>query len=241
MNGSNNTPGVKGSVERPPSTIQTSKIMPVATPAPDVSENVKSIEQVIADIDPDIKKSQSSTRASETLEPSFSSDPTSSESSSSTAPPESESGSSSSARPKRPSRTWFYLYQILYWCTVGSIPVHLLLIKSETKEVREKQEWKIAVLTDMRDKLKRGDSVEEEEALLSVGMDRSEREEQVDDKYFEDLLTSAEKLDFTFGDKDRANTELEIALSTPVVSTPTPASPAVPRKPAPPKSEKSYL
>lgn len=62
----------------------------------------------------------------------------------------------------------------------------MLLTKNEAKDTKERQEWKIAVLTDMRDKLQRGESIEEEEALLSVGMDRSTREEQVDDKYFED-------------------------------------------------------
>lgn len=62
------------------------------------------------------------------------------------------------------------------------------MTKGETKDLKEKQEWKIAVLTDMRDKLRRGESVEEEEALLSVGMDRSKREaeQKVDEAYFED-------------------------------------------------------
>ncbi|KAK3835078.1 MAG: hypothetical protein J3R72DRAFT_451815 [Linnemannia gamsii] len=140
--------------------------------------------------------------------------------------------------PKKPSRFWIYMYQLLFWSAIGSIPVHLLLTKSETKDIKARQEWKISVLTDMRDKLRRGESVEEEEALLTVGHDRSKREEQVDEKYFEDLLQSAEKMDFIFS-KDK-----EAALAVPT-STPTPApataAPVVPRKPAPPKSEKSYL
>jgi hypothetical protein len=88
--------------------------------------------------------------------------------------------------PKNPTRFWFYLYHILYWSALGSIPVHLLLTKGETKDFKTRQEWKISVLTDMRDKLQRGESIEEEEALLTVGHDRSKREEQVDEKYFED-------------------------------------------------------
>ncbi|KAG0276315.1 hypothetical protein BGZ95_007708 [Linnemannia exigua] len=140
--------------------------------------------------------------------------------------------------PKKPSRFWIYMYQILYWSAIGSIPVHLLLTKGEAKDLKARQEWKISVLTDMRDKLRRGESVEEEEALLTVGHDRSKREEQVDEKYFEDLLQSAEKMDFIFS-KDK---EAALAVTT---STPTPApataAPVVPRKPAPPKSEKSYL
>ncbi|KAF9385407.1 hypothetical protein BGX21_001068 [Mortierella sp. AD011] len=96
----------------------------------------------------------------------------------------------------------------------------------------------------MRDKLKRGESVEEEEALLSVGMNRNKREEQVDDKYFEDLLKSAEKLDYVFG-KDKngeAASDQSIPAATPKPApAPVPAPPAVPRKSAPPKSEKSYL
>lgn len=78
------------------------------------------------------------------------------------------------------------MYHILYWSALGSIPVHLLLTKGEAKDLKARQEWKISVLTDMRDKLQRGESVEEEEALLTVGHDRSKREEQVDEKYFED-------------------------------------------------------
>jgi hypothetical protein len=88
--------------------------------------------------------------------------------------------------PKKPSRFWIYMYHILYWSALGSIPVHLLMTKGEAKDLRARQEWKISVLTDMRDKLRRGESVEEEEALLTVGHDRSKREEQVDEKYFED-------------------------------------------------------
>lgn len=78
------------------------------------------------------------------------------------------------------------MYHILYWSALGSIPVHLLMTKGEAKDLKARQEWKISVLTDMRDKLRRGESVEEEEALLTIGHDRSKREEQVDEKYFED-------------------------------------------------------
>ncbi|KAG0289839.1 hypothetical protein BGZ96_006675 [Linnemannia gamsii] len=140
--------------------------------------------------------------------------------------------------PKKPSRFWFYMYHILYWSALGSIPVHLLMTKGEAKDLKARQEWKISVLTDMRDKLRRGESVEEEEALLTVGHDRSKREEQVDEKYFEDLLVSAEKQDFIFS-KDK---ETDIVASAPASApTPVPEAPVVPRKPAPPKSEKSYL
>ncbi|KAF9900573.1 hypothetical protein EC991_007172 [Linnemannia zychae] len=140
--------------------------------------------------------------------------------------------------PKKPSRFWFYMYHILYWSALGSIPVHLLLTKGEAKDLKARQEWKISVLTDMRDKLRRGESIEEEEALLTVGHDRSKREEQVDEKYFEDLLQSAEKMDFIFS-KDK---EAAVAVPAPAPTpAPAPAAPIVPRKPAPPKSEKSYL
>ncbi|KAF9139154.1 hypothetical protein BGX30_008306 [Mortierella sp. GBA39] len=140
--------------------------------------------------------------------------------------------------PKKPSRFWIYMYHILYWSALGSIPVHLLLTKGEAKDLKASQEWKISVLTDMRDKLRRGESVEEEEALLTVGHDRSKREEQVDEKYFEDLLVSAEKQDFIFS-KDK---EIDVVVPTPTPApTPVPEAPVVPRKPAPPKSEKSYL
>ncbi|KAF9156238.1 hypothetical protein BG015_006641 [Linnemannia schmuckeri] len=140
--------------------------------------------------------------------------------------------------PKKPSRFWVYMYHILYWSALGSIPVHLLMTKGEAKDLKARQEWKISVLTDMRDKLRRGESVEEEEALLTVGHDRSKREEQVDEKYFEDLLVSAEKQDFIFS-KDK---ETDVIAPTPTPApTPVPEAPVVPRKPAPPKSEKSYL
>ncbi|KAF9133745.1 hypothetical protein BGW39_009102, partial [Mortierella sp. 14UC] len=140
--------------------------------------------------------------------------------------------------PKKPSRFWIYMYHILYWSALGSIPVHLLMTKGEAKDLKALQEWKISVLTDMRDKLRRGESVEEEEALLTVGHDRSKREEQVDEKYFEDLLQSAEKMDFIFG-KDK---EAAIAVPTPApILASAPAAPVVPRKPASPKSEKSYF
>ncbi|KAF9296059.1 hypothetical protein BGZ88_000845 [Linnemannia elongata] len=140
--------------------------------------------------------------------------------------------------PKKPSRFWIYMYHILYWSALGSIPVHLLMTKGEAKDLKARQEWKISVLTDMRDKLRRGESVEEEEALLTIGHDRSKREEQVDEKYFEDLLVSAEKQDFIFS-KDK---EVDAVAPTPTAApAPVPEVPVVPRKPAPPKSEKSYL
>lgn len=129
----------------------------------------------------------------------------SSDYSSSTPPPHSPDASSSSsspgeeegapgtgssgpqAPPKRKSRFWFYLYQVLFWSAIGSLPVHLLLTKGESKDTKIKQEWKIAVLQDMRDKLKRGESIEEEETMLTIGLDRSKRKvEQVDEKYFEE-------------------------------------------------------
>jgi len=118
--------------------------------------------------------------------------PHSSDSSSSSSPGEEggASGTGSSdpqGSPKRKSRFWFYLYQVIFWSAIGSLPVHLLLTKSETKDTKIKREWKIAVLQDMRDKLKRGESIEEEEAMLTIGLDRSKREvEQVDEKYFEE-------------------------------------------------------
>ncbi|KAI1308945.1 hypothetical protein EDD11_004154 [Mortierella claussenii] len=234
-----------GSIEQPPITIQP-PILPGQVPILDVQDNVKSIEQVIAELDPDVRTSQ--TTASFPADRLEQGPGQGAEGSHQQASGESGTGStsSSSASPppspkKKPSRFWYYLYLTLLYSAVGSIPVQLLLVKSEAKDLKQKQEWKIAVLTDMRDKLNRGESVEEEEALLSVGMDRSSREEQVDDKYFEELLASAEKLDFVFGkDKDTIMEKSEVPASTPA-PTPTPAPPVVPRKPVPPKTEKSYL
>lgn len=105
--------------------------------------------------------------------------------------------------PKKPSRFWIYMYHILYWSALGSIPVHLLLTKGETKDLKARQEWKISVLTDMRDKLRRGESVEEEEALLTVGHDRSKREELVDEKYFEDCKSPSKFLKYVVVSLDR--------------------------------------
>ncbi|KAG0047618.1 hypothetical protein BGZ83_007347 [Gryganskiella cystojenkinii] len=187
-------------------------------------------------------RTQSDAALSSSLDESSSSTPPPPPSSSS--PPtgeEESSGPKAQGPPKQKSRFWFYLYQILYWSALGSLPVHLLLTKGETKDTKIKQEWKIAVLEDMRDKLRRGESIEEEEALLTVGLDRSKRDvEQVDDKYFEEMLHTAEKMDFVFtGDKEKDGQITP--TSAPVVSAvPTP-EPVVPRKPAPPKTEKSYL
>ncbi|KAG0313664.1 hypothetical protein BGZ99_008661 [Dissophora globulifera] len=245
-----NTPGT---VEKPPTTVQTPSIAVDSTaPLSDISENAKSIEQLLeelhrsgkATLDPSLQPPSSSTASPDHEPPSEpgSDSGSASESDSTQAPPPPPPHPQAGRR----SRIWFYLYTILYWSALGSIPAHILLIKGETKDVKEKQEWKIGVLTDMRDKLKRGESVEEEEALLSVGLDRSKREEQLDDKYFEDLLTSAEKMDFFFG-KDLINQEEhtvhpDSATPMPTATTPVPATPpAIPRKPAPPKSEKSYL
>ncbi|KAF9114066.1 hypothetical protein BGX27_000197 [Mortierella sp. AM989] len=193
---------------------------------------MRSIEQAIAELNPGTLPSSQTSLAGDSMH-----------ADGSLPPPPLGSGTDAGSQPKKkPSRFWFYLYHILYWSALGSLPVHLLLLKGETKDTKEKQEWKIAVLTDMRDKLKRGESIEEEEALLSVGMDRSKREEQVDDKYFEDLLKSAEKQDFYFGkDKDIGTAfDQNISLPTPAPAS-APAPSTVPRKPAPPKSERSYL
>ncbi|KAF9931687.1 hypothetical protein FBU30_009748 [Linnemannia zychae] len=146
--------------------------------------------------------------------------------------------------PKKPSRFWFYLYQVIFWSAIGSIPVHLLKVKNEDKDLRERVEWEIMVLEDMEEKLKKGESVEEEMAMLTIGHDRAIRaeKEQVDEKHFEDLLASAEKLDFVFFGKDKEAALATAASSTPSTSTVTPpAVPVVPRKPAPPKTERSYL
>ncbi|KAI9231319.1 MAG: hypothetical protein BYD32DRAFT_217368 [Podila humilis] len=215
-----------GAIEKPPTTFDPKLTLEIPL---DPSENVKSIEQVIAELNQDARTSESR-------------EYTIPEEHGSSGRSEQGAGSDSSLPPPlplkgKPSRFWFYLYYILYYSALGSLPVHLLMTKGETKDLKEKQEWKIAVLTDMRDKLRRGESVEEEEALLSVGMDRSTREAQqiVDEAYFEDLLQSAEKLDFVFG----STPQTEQAPAP--VPTPAPAPPIVPRKPAPPKTEKSYL
>ncbi|KAF9971432.1 hypothetical protein BGZ73_005622 [Actinomortierella ambigua] len=151
----------------------------------------------------------------------------------------------------RQSKSWRYLWIIFYWSCLGSLPIHLMMVKNEAKAVQQKLEWKIAVLQDMRDKLARGESIEEEEALLAVGMDRSKRElqHQVDDQMFEELIKSAEKLDMDVGLSTKVPIgELQEPVGAQAVSEypPTPAAvpapqPTVPRKPAPPKSEKSFL
>ncbi|KAF9164538.1 hypothetical protein DFQ26_001345 [Actinomortierella ambigua] len=147
----------------------------------------------------------------------------------------------------RQSKFWRYLWIVFYWSCLGSLPIHLMMIKNETKTVQEKLEWKIAVLQDMRDKLARGESIEEEEALLAVGMDRSKREmqHQVDDQMFEELIKSAEKLDMDAGNNTKMLiSELPQPAVPEVAPTATPAptpQPTVPRKPTPPKSERSFL
>ncbi|KAG0336156.1 hypothetical protein BG000_006873 [Podila horticola] len=218
-----------GAIEKPPASFDPKLTLETSI---DPSDNIKSIEQVIAELNKDVRTSESRENTS------------SEEHGSTGAGSEHGAGSDSSLPPPpppkgKPSRFWFYLYYILYYSALGSLPVHLLITKGETKDLKEKQEWKIAVLTDMRDKLRRGESVEEEEALLSVGMDRSKREEQqkVDEAYFEDLLQSAEKLDYVFGSTSQAE-QTPAPAPTP---TPAPAPPVTPRKPAPPKTEKSYL
>ncbi|KAG0009790.1 hypothetical protein BGZ80_002051 [Entomortierella chlamydospora] len=244
-------------IEKPPTTVQPPKFeFESLTPPLNIqeSENMTSIEQVIAELNRDASITQPSTyspesetalSSSQALDPSLTPDSTHATNGPyPPLPPGSEStarsGPEAGGRPKtKPSRFWFYLYHILYWSALGSLPVHLLLLKGDTKDTKERQEWKIGVLTEMRDKLKRGESVDEEEALLSVGMERSKREEQVDDKYFED-----QKLDYVFGkDKDgEAASDQNIPASAPAPApAPVPAPPVVPRKPAPPKSEKSYL
>lgn len=167
-----------GAIEKPPASFDPKLALETSI---DPSDNIKSIEQVIAELNKDVRTSESRENTS------------SEEHGSTGAGSEHDAGSDSSLPPPpppkgKPGRFWFYLYYILYYSALGSLPVHLLITKGETKDLKEKQEWKIAVLTDMRDKLRRGESVEEEEALLSVGMDRSKREEQqkVDEAYFED-------------------------------------------------------
>ncbi|KAF9946246.1 hypothetical protein BGZ72_000504 [Mortierella alpina] len=234
-------------MEKPSTTIEPPKIT-LETPIFNTQESVKSIEQVIAELNQDARTAQSSLSSSSS---SVSSTAHGSESSSEDGPSspyaDANTGSEQAgapppppAGPKKPSRFWFYLYYILLYSAIGSIPVHVLLTKNETKDLKEQQEWKIAVLTDMRDKLQRGESIEEEEALLSIGMNRNTREEQVDDKYFEDLLQSAEKMDFLFS-KDKDATTSEPGITTATAPAPAPSPPVVPRKPATPKTEKSYL
>ncbi|KAF9970574.1 hypothetical protein BGZ65_011032 [Modicella reniformis] len=212
-----------------------------------MNENIKSIEPVIAELNRrDAQSNQGSDQSSLSFGTGGEVGSAGSASEEGSTTGKSGGEATQSGPQKRPSRFWYIFYHILYWSALGSIPVHLLLLKGETKEWKEKQEWKIGVLTEMKNKLERGESVKEEEALLNVGLNRSKREEQVDDKFFEDLLTSAEKLDFTFGkDKEALNTEINssiAATSTPAPGlSPSPPPPIVPRKPAPPKTEKSFL
>ncbi|KAK3827968.1 MAG: hypothetical protein J3Q66DRAFT_382825 [Benniella sp.] len=240
--------------EKPPTTIQTSQITPETLHLDaTMKEDAKSIEQIIAELNQDTRTGQHSTFPGDTGDPSSSShsDSTASEDTTTETIAAAAAASARVRAQQRRSRFLYILYAILYYSALGSIPVNLLLIKGEAKELNEKQEWKIGVLTEMRDKLRRGESVAEEEALLSVGLNRSKREEQVDDKYFEDLLVTAEKLDFAFGkDRDTLTTGLDTtaaAGSTPSPVTTAPASPppppppATPRKPPPPKTEKSFL
>ncbi|KAF9927428.1 hypothetical protein BGZ67_007523 [Mortierella alpina] len=234
-------------IEKPATTIEPPKIT-LETPIFDPQESVKSIEQVIAELNQDARTPQSAASSSLSSTIAHGSESSLQEDGAASAPyADTITGSEHAgapppppgAGPKKPSRFWFYLYYILFYSALGSLPVHVLLTKNEAKDTKERQEWKIAVLTDMRDKLLRGESIEEEEALLSVGMDRSAREEQVDDKYFEDLLQTAEKMDFLFSKDKDATTTLEPSATT--TSVPAPSPPVVPRKPAPPKTEKSYL
>lgn len=180
----------EGAIEKPPTTFDPK--LTLETPI-DPSDNIKSIEQVIAELNQDARTSESREYTIPQEHDNNGRSGQGAESGSSLPPPLPPKG--------KPSRFWFYLYYILYYSALGSLPVHLLMTKGETKDLKEKQEWKIAVLTDMRDKLRRGESVEEEEALLSVGMDRSKREAQqkVDEAYFEDckfLLSIFHLLDF---------------------------------------------
>ncbi|CAO3567038.1 unnamed protein product [Mortierella alpina] len=235
-------------IEKPATTIEPPKInldAPIFNP----QDSVKSIEQVIAELNQDTRTAQSASSTSSLSSSSLSAQGSESSTEGGPSSPYADANTGSEQAgapppppptgPKKPSRFWFYLYYVLFYSALGSLPVHVLLTKNEAKDTKERQEWKIAVLTDMRDKLQRGESIEEEEALLSVGMDRSAREEQVDDKYFEDLLQTAEKLDFQFSkDKDTTTTSEPNATTAPA---PVPSPPVVPRKPAPPKTEKSYL
>jgi hypothetical protein len=154
-----------------------------------MKEDAKSIEQIIAELNQDTRTGQQSTFPGDTADPSSSSHSDSAASEDTTtetiAAAAAASARARARAQQRRSRFLYILYAILYYSALGSIPVNLLLIKGEAKELNEKQEWKIGVLTEMRDKLRRGESVAEEEALLSVGLNRSKREEQVDDKYFE--------------------------------------------------------
>ncbi|KAF9914072.1 hypothetical protein BX616_009023 [Lobosporangium transversale] len=243
---SKSEPGVGPVEEIPPTAVQPSKLTPERSML-DINENVKPIEQVIADLSRDTTTVSGTSTTSES-ESTLHHDKRSAESSNSSSETGAKSDSfdsqstSSAPPPKaKKSKFWYILYHIIYWSAIGSLPVHLLMIKGEAKDLKEKQEWKIGVLTDMRDKLKRGESIEEEESLLTIGADRSKREEQVDDKYFEDLLISAEKQDFVFGkDKEIASEDPSPAPSSASASV-SRVSPAGPRKPKPPKSERSYL
>ncbi|KAG0036949.1 hypothetical protein BGZ82_003398 [Podila clonocystis] len=213
-----------GAIEKPPTSFDPKLTL---KPAIDPSDNIKSIEQVIAELNMDARTSELREHTMPEEHGSIG------------AGSEHGTGSDSSLPPPppppkgKPGRFWFYLYYILLYSALGSLPVHLLMTKGETKDLKAKQEWKIAVLTDMRDKLRRGESVEEEEALLSVGMGRSEREAQqkVDEAYFEAY--------YVFGSTSQA--EQTPAPTAAAAPTPAPAPPVTPRKPAPPKTEKSYL
>ncbi|KAF9578797.1 hypothetical protein BGW38_005236 [Lunasporangiospora selenospora] len=239
---------ISGLFKRPPSDEASSSVhanqatSPSPTPAEaspidlNTAENIQSIQQIIAELNLDPKTIQALNAAESQADPSSASESSSttdgdSDQKSETQPPKD---------PKKQSRFWHYLMQIFFWSALGSVPVHMLLQKGENRELRERHEWKIAVLTDMRDKLRRGESIEEEEAMLSVGMDRAKREEHVDEKYFEELLKDAESQDFILSKNSK---ESSSSLPTPSPSPSTTPSPPVniTRKPPPPKSEKSYL
>ncbi|KAF9400551.1 hypothetical protein BGX21_004063, partial [Mortierella sp. AD011] len=155
-------------IEKPPTTVQPPKFEFESLAPPlniQESENMKSIEQIIAELNRDAGITQPSTHSPEletalsslqTSDPSLTPDSTHTTNGPYPPPPpgsESTAGSGPEAggQPKRkPSRFWLYLYHILYWSALGSLPVHLLLLKGDTKDTKERQEWNIGVLTEIR-------------------------------------------------------------------------------------------
>ncbi|KAG0228629.1 hypothetical protein BGW41_003370 [Actinomortierella wolfii] len=232
QDGNGNSPKDGDPTTPPPTSLGASKTIIDSGAVPDPMANIQSLEDFIRELNKDATTAAEQSRPGQSKEADVGGDQANQEEQQGHEEQQQQQRKKRDWSSWRRSKMWRYLWVVFYWSCLGSLPIHLMMIKNETKAVQEKLEWKIAVLQDMRDKLARGESIEEEEALLSVGMDRSKRElqHQVDDRMFEELIKSAESLDIEIGKSVKVPiSELQEAADTQASSEEAPSPAPVSR------------
>ncbi|KAF7724103.1 hypothetical protein EC973_001287 [Apophysomyces ossiformis] len=110
---------------------------------------------------------------------------------------ENPSGLRSAAWHFKRQRHMPYFLEYLMWVVFGSEALHLIWLKMEYKEYKEKSEHKIRLLREIVDRLEQGQELtedfREEIRMVLLNGKRTEEETDINDEYLNKLIASSEE------------------------------------------------